>query len=130
MALFATTASEPYLEDAALLAGCKVVLHVSLRDISALVLAQCFNVADDRAHVVREQTSLHRLSLSQPERSPVDAELGDILWGGVDPPVDRPIAFSPFGLGVLDIALANHILVKALAERTTTPILNFYDLAN
>jgi ornithine cyclodeaminase len=68
--------------------------------------------------------------MSQPGRPAVDAELGDILWGGVDPPVDKPIAFSPFGLGVLDIGLANQLLLKAIADGTTTPVAHFYDPEN
>lgn len=130
VALFATTASEPYIHDAAILADCKLLLHVSLRDISEQVLTELFNVSDDRDHVLREHTSLHRLSLLRTDVSAVDAELGDILWGEAGLPVGKPIAFSPFGLGVLDIALASHIFTKGQAEGTTTVLSSFYDSAH
>jgi N-[(2S)-2-amino-2-carboxyethyl]-L-glutamate dehydrogenase len=127
VALFATTAPKPYLDDATVLAGCKVVLHVSLRDISERVLSQCFNVSDDRAHVLREETSLHRLARSRPGTEAVDADLGDVLWGGVAVPRDTTVVFSPFGLGVLDIALASSIFANALEDGTTTTAYDFYD---
>jgi 2,3-diaminopropionate biosynthesis protein SbnB len=126
VALFATTSAEPYLEDIRLLGNCKLILHISLRDISEHVLAECFNVTDDRDHVLRERTSLHRLSVLRPDGKSVNAELGDILWNGTELPVNGKVVFSPFGLGVLDVALAKQILATALAERTTTSISDFY----
>lgn len=127
--IFATTASAPYLEDPHLLDGCRLVLHVSLRDIGEGVIGRYFNVVDDEDHVLREQTSIHRCSIANPHRRVVDAELGDLLWGGKPCPASGTIVFSPFGLGILDIALAKSLLEQALASGRATSIEGFFESA-
>lgn len=42
-------------------------------------------------------------------RSFIDGTLYDVLEGTVEVPTDRPVVFSPFGLGVLDIALGRYV---------------------
>jgi ornithine cyclodeaminase len=130
VALFATTSSTPYVKDEALLKDCRLILHVSLRDIDAKVLGSCVNVTDDREHVLRENTSLHRLAVSNPDREAVDADLGDVIWGTAVIPDDRVIAFSPFGLGVLDVALASSVLHDAARDGGTTQINRFFHSEN
>lgn len=126
LAIFATTASEPYVLNWDIISHCKLVLHISLRDLGEKVIARCFNVTDDEQHVLRELTSLHRLALAHPEANAVDTTLGSILWGNAVVPHGRPIAFSPFGLGVLDIVLANHVYKAALDAGDISIIQNFF----
>jgi 2,3-diaminopropionate biosynthesis protein SbnB len=110
----ATTASEPHLD----LAGCapaSTVLHVSLRDLTVQSVLAGQNIVDDADHVCRERTSLHLAQLAVGHRAFIDAPIGRILAGRPfrrDP--DRIAVFSPFGLGILDVALAR--LARAQAR--------------
>lgn len=113
---FATTAGEPHTD----LAGCPdrtVVLHVSLRDLTPAAILAARNVVDDPDHVCRENTSLDLAQRLAGDRRFVDASIGALLRGvvPVPPRSDRPLVFSPFGLGALDIAVAD--LVRTEAER-------------
>jgi 2,3-diaminopropionate biosynthesis protein SbnB len=110
----ATTAAEPHVD----LATCRkgaVVLHISLRDIVPATILAAHNVVDDADHVCRERTSLHLAEIETGDRSFIDATIGDLLNGTIEtPPVDdRLVIFSPFGLGALDIALAEFVRAQA-----------------
>ncbi len=48
-------------------------------------------------------------SSSQASRDFLDGTLDDVMTGRVTPPADRPVIFSPFGLGVLDLAVGNYV---------------------
>jgi len=102
----ATTATEPHLD----LTGVdpsSTVLHVSLRDLTAASVPLAQNVVDDADHVCRERTSLHLAEQLTGNRDFISTSIGRILNGEPfhrDPA--RPVVFSPFGLGVLDLALA------------------------
>ncbi|WP_420121633.1 2,3-diaminopropionate biosynthesis protein SbnB [Nakamurella sp.] len=113
----ATTAAEPHTDLRACRPG-TVVLHVSLRDIEVPTILRARNVVDDADHVCRERTSLHLAELATGDRSFIAAGLGDLLTGAVPVPEpdDRLVIFSPFGLGALDIALAE--FVRATAQAT------------
>jgi len=112
----ATTAATPHLD----LAACgpdTTVLHVSLRDLTAETILGAVNVVDDTDHVCRERTSLDLAQQAAGNRDFVAAEIGALLRGTVTLPrtPERPVVYSPFGLGVLDIALAE--FVREEAER-------------
>jgi len=112
----ATTAARPYLDLDACAAG-SVVLHVSLRDLTVDSVLSADNVVDDADHVCREQTSLHMAEQAVGHRGFIRASIGDILLGNgpVGPDPARVTVFSPFGLGVLDLAVAR--LVRSVAQR-------------
>jgi len=115
LVVLATSATEPHLDD---LSACRpgaVVLHLSLRDLAPGVLLGCRNVVDDFEHATRAGTSLEgALALAGPDGldcTPLAAWLRDDP--APTPPQDRPIVFAPFGLGVLDIALAVDLVARA-----------------
>jgi 2,3-diaminopropionate biosynthesis protein SbnB len=112
----ATTATEPHMDAAACPPG-SVVLHLSLRDLFPAAIVAAQNVVDDAGHVCRERTSLHLAEQLTGHRRFIDAAIGGLLRGTakVKPAEDRVTVFSPFGLGVLDLALARH--VQRAAER-------------
>lgn len=110
----ATTAVHPHLD----LAECgpgSTVLHVSLRDVYPEAVLRTTNVVDDVDHVLRERTSLHLAEQLTGGRDFVSATIGQLIVGSAPVPrqPDRPVVFSPFGLGALDIALADHVLRAA-----------------
>lgn len=129
---FATNASTPHVDS---LAGCRpgcVVLHLSLRDLAPLVLEDARNVVDDADHVLRARTSLHLLQQLRDRPPHIDAELGALLDGDAlpeDARQDAPVTvFSPFGLGVLDVAVASYAYGVAVAEGRGARVADF--LAN
>jgi 2,3-diaminopropionate biosynthesis protein SbnB len=113
----ATTAAKPHLDLAPLAPG-STVLHVSLRDISVADMLAAQNVVDDTDHVNREGTSVHLASQESGNTDFVDAEIGDVVRDPEsfrrDP--DRTLIYSPFGLGILDMALAAHLRREAAAK--------------
>jgi N-[(2S)-2-amino-2-carboxyethyl]-L-glutamate dehydrogenase len=123
----ATTASTPHVFS---LAGCErasTILHVSLRDLAPELILDCDNIVDDVDHVCRAQTSVHLAEQLMGGRDFVRCALADILTGK-EPPrrdADSIAVFSPFGLGVLDMAVAKFIYELALKRGMGTVIESF-----
>ncbi|GAB3896679.1 hypothetical protein GCM10029964_078360 [Kibdelosporangium lantanae] len=109
LVVFATTAGEPHVHDPAWFAHNPLVLHVSLRDLAPEVVLCAANYVDDIDHCLRAGTSPHLTEQRTGDRDFVDGTLDDVLTGRSRPPTDRPVVFSPFGLGVLDLALGWHV---------------------
>lgn len=128
---FATTAVHPHVHD---LSGCRagaVVLHLSLRDIAPEVILASDNVVDDPDHVCRAQTSLHLAEQASGGRDFIRCTLADILQGTEPPRRDGKITiFSPFGLGVLDIAVGQRVADLARAVHVGTHIASFLPTAS
>lgn len=123
----ATTALEPHIDDLAACGQGSTILHVSLRDLAPRVILSCDNVVDDPDHVCRAGTSLHLAEQIAHDRAFIRCTLADITRGvapaRADP--DRIAVFSPFGLGVLDLAVARLVLDRALAENRGTVMRSF-----
>jgi len=114
----ATTVGTPYLADISTLQPGSTILNVSLRDITPEIILQCDNVTDDIDHVCRAQTSPHLAEQQVGHRNFMRCSLGAIL---LDEQPARKVGsdisiFSPFGLGILDIALGQ--LVAKFAKET------------
>jgi ornithine cyclodeaminase len=112
----ATTATTPYLDTAPLRPG-SLLLHVSLRDVLPEAVLTAVNMVDDADHVCRAATSLELAEQRAGDRSFIGASLGEVARSGGaglrDP--RRTTIFSPFGLGILDLAVAQ--LVRQQAEK-------------
>ena len=109
----ATTASRPWLR----LDACRpaaVVLHLSLRDVEPASVLDCRNVVDDVDHVCRERTSVELAARLANGTGFIDTTIGRVLRAGTKPDgANRVTLFSPFGLGVLDLAVAGYVLERA-----------------
>ena len=117
MVAFATTAIEPYVDNLDACQPGATLLHISLRDLSAGAILSNHNIVDDLDHVNRAATSIQLASEKSGNTNFVHSSLGDILLGNVNLPKrdERKMIFSPFGLGVLDLAVAD-LVHKRIAE--------------
>jgi len=111
----ATTASEPHMNLDACRSGA-TVLHLSLRDLTVETILAAQNVVDDASHVCRERTSLHLAEQATGGREFIAASIGEILSRPAEfhRDHDKIAIFSPFGLGILDLALAQFVLAEAV----------------
>jgi 2,3-diaminopropionate biosynthesis protein SbnB len=114
----ATTAVRPYISDLTGLAPGSTILHVSLRDLAPEIILSCDNVVDDVEHVSRAQTSIQLAEQLAGTREFIRCSLGAATAGVAPAKSDArsTTVFSPFGLGVLDIAVAEFVYNRALKE--------------
>lgn len=124
--VFATTAATPHVVDPSWFDHNPLVLHVSLRDLGTEVVLRSANVVDDVEHVLKADTSVHLAEQRTGNRDFLDATLYDVLTGEFTAPTDRPVIFSPFGLGVLDLVVGAHVHRLATAAGDTVPIGGFF----
>jgi ornithine cyclodeaminase/alanine dehydrogenase-like protein (mu-crystallin family) len=89
-----------------------LVLHVSLRDLAPEVLLASTNVVDDVDHCLKANTSPHLTEQRTGSRDFLLGTLDDVMAGRVIVPAGRPVIFSPFGLGVLDLAVGKYVYDK------------------
>jgi ornithine cyclodeaminase len=123
----ATTATAPYISDLSMCAPGSTLLHVSLRDIAPQAILSCDNIVDDADHVCRAQTSVHLAEQLVGNRSFIRCALAEISLGLCPARKDKDgiAVFSPFGLGVLDIALGKLVYTLALEKNLGTVIDGF-----
>ena len=124
--LFTTTALEPYLADEKLFAHSPTVLHLSLRDISVNVILASQNIVDDVEHCLKANTSLHLAETARGSRDFIGGTLVDVLDGKLEQDPDKARIFSPFGLGILDIAVSDFVLQEAVTSGTALAMPDFF----
>jgi N-[(2S)-2-amino-2-carboxyethyl]-L-glutamate dehydrogenase len=107
--VFATVAGQPHVHDVSWFAHDPLVLHISLRDLAPEVLLASTNVVDDVEHCLKAATSPHLTEQLTGNRDFLLGTLADVMDGRVSVPVDGPVVFSPFGLGVLDLAVGKFV---------------------
>jgi len=116
LVVFATVAAQPHVHDVSWLAHNPVVLHVSLRDLAPQILLASTNVVDDVDHCLKANTSPHLAEQLTGNRDFLLGTLDEVMAGRVSVPAGRPVIFSPFGLGVLDLAVGKYVYDKVVAS--------------
>ncbi|MEU2582063.1 2,3-diaminopropionate biosynthesis protein SbnB [Streptomyces avermitilis] len=109
LVVFATVAGQPHVGDLSWFVHNPLVLHVSLRDLAPEILLASTNIVDDIEHCLKADTSPHLAERLTGSRDFLHGTLDDVLAGRVTVPADRPVVFSPFGLGVLDLAVGKYV---------------------
>ncbi|MBY6263497.1 2,3-diaminopropionate biosynthesis protein SbnB [Azospirillum sp. 412522] len=124
--LFATTSPAPYLDDPGLFTAEQTILHVSLRDLGVPVILGAQNIVDDVEHCLKARTSVHLAELHTGGRGFIAGTIADLLTGHIAPDPGRVRILSPFGLGVLDLAVARFVHGRAVAEGHAVAINGFF----
>ncbi|MET0190269.1 MAG: 2,3-diaminopropionate biosynthesis protein SbnB, partial [Pseudonocardia sediminis] len=109
LVVFATVAATPHVTETAWFDHHPLVLHVSLRDLAPEILLGSANFVDDVEHCLKAETSPHLVEQRTGNRDFLDGTLDDVMSGRVTVPADRTVVFSPFGLGVLDLAVGKYV---------------------
>jgi ornithine cyclodeaminase len=109
LVVFATVADRPHVTNPAWFDHGPLVLHLSLRDLAPQILLASTNIVDDVDHCLRAGTSPHLAEQLTGGREFLHGTLDDVMAGLVPVPADRPAVFSPFGLGVLDLAVGKYV---------------------
>ncbi|MER5360825.1 2,3-diaminopropionate biosynthesis protein SbnB [Streptomyces sp. NPDC002785] len=126
LVVFATVAGAPHVHEPAWFAHHPLVLNVSLRDVAPEVVLASANFVDDVEHCLKADTSVHLTEQRVENRDFIDGTLYDVLEGRVEVPTDRTVIFSPFGLGVLDIALGRHVHDRLRESRQLGVVEGFF----
>jgi 2,3-diaminopropionate biosynthesis protein SbnB len=124
--VLATTAGEPHILDGNAFTPGQTVLNVSLRDIGPDLIAASHNVLDDVDHCLTADTSPHLAEQRLGHRDFIDGTLAELLLGEIELGRDKPRVFSPFGLGVLDIAVGLEIYTTGVATGCARPVPDFF----
>ncbi|MGJ0638860.1 2,3-diaminopropionate biosynthesis protein SbnB [Xenorhabdus bovienii] len=107
--IFATSAVSPHIVDPALFSHNPTVLHISLRDLSTDIILKAENYVDDISHAVKAHTSLHLTAEETRDTKFIKGSISDLIQGKVKPDKTKLRIYSPFGMGMLDIAVAENI---------------------
>lgn len=126
LVVLATTASSPYIAASWRFEPRQLVLNISLRDLAPELLLTANNVLDDVEHCMKANTSPHLAEQLTGGRDFVTGTLAGVITGDVKLDPGRPTIFSPFGLGVLDIAVGHHVLERGRQAGVLTEIPGFF----
>ena len=126
MVVFSTNVSTPYVLPPERFAPGQIILNISLRDIAPELVLDAFNVVDDVDHCLKAATSLHLAEQKVGNRDFVAGPIAALIRGEIAVDRSRPLIFSPFGLGVLDLALGKRVFDEARRRDLTVPIPNFF----
>jgi 2,3-diaminopropionate biosynthesis protein SbnB len=127
LVVFATVAGQPHVSELSWFEHNPLVLHVSLRDLAPEILLASANVVDDVEHCLKANTSPHLAEQLTGNRDFLLGTLDDVMAGRVTVPTGRPVVFSPFGLGVLDLAVGKYVYDEVARSGELQVIDEFFD---
>jgi ornithine cyclodeaminase len=126
LVVLATTALRPHISADRVLRPGQLILNVSLRDLPPELLLTADNVLDDVEHCLKADTSPHLAEQLTGNRDFVTGTLAQVLTGQVRTDPRRATVFSPFGLGVLDLAVGHYVHAQAATEGRLRTIPDFF----
>ncbi|RAT18868.1 2,3-diaminopropionate biosynthesis protein SbnB, partial [Lonsdalea populi] len=126
MVVFATSAGAPYITGSGTFRAGQVILDISLRDIAPEIIVESYNFFDDVTHCLKANTSPHLAEQKYHHRQFVTGTLAAVIRGDIHVANDKPIIYSPFGMGILDLALGRIVHDIALDQGTAIAIPSFF----
>lgn len=126
LVVLATTASRPYIGRSDLLRPGQVVLNVSLRDLEPQLILDSWNIVDDIEHCLKAETSPHLAEQMSGSRGFIAGTIADLMLGRIVPDRTKSLIFSPFGLGVLDLAVGRLVLERAISAGSALTLADFF----
>lgn len=124
--VLATTAAKPYIAPPLAFRAGQIVLNVSLRDITPELILASWNIVDDVDHCLKAETSPHLAEQISGSREFVAGTIADLILGEITPDRSKALVFSPFGMGILDLALGISIYERALPRHEVHTIPDFF----
>ncbi len=124
--VFATNAGTPYITAPDAIKNNQLVLNISLRDIGPDIILRSVNIFDDVEHCMKANTSPHLAEQVSGGRNFVDGSLAELINGKIQLRKNCPIIFSPFGLGVLDLAVGAYLYQRAEKDGLCHSIPGFF----
>ncbi len=110
----ATTAGTPYIDQIHDCDEKTTILGISLRDFAPSVMEKVHNIVDDVDHVCREKTSIHLTQQKLNNLDFVTGSIAQVVMGEVPArAAGKPVIYSPFGLGILDLAVGYYVKDEA-----------------
>ena len=106
------------------------MLNISLRDLAPQQILTAQNVFDDVDHCLKAQTSPHLAEIQSGNRDFVSGALTQVMDGDVTLTKSKPVIYSPFGMGILDVALASFVYAKTLAQGDSLQVPDFFSQAS
>lgn len=111
--VFATTVATPHVTDPKLLQHEPRILHISLRDLAPEIILAADNIVDDVDHCLTASTSPHLAEQMSGNRSFIKGTIADVIDKRIRLDQSRPVIFSPFGMGILDLVVGKYVHEKA-----------------
>ncbi|MFE4195525.1 2,3-diaminopropionate biosynthesis protein SbnB [Paenarthrobacter sp. NPDC056912] len=124
--LFATSAGSPYVSASTRFRPGQLVLNISLRDLAPETLRDANNIFDDVEHCLKANTTPHLLEQMDGSRDFVTGTLAEVHERAVTLDTALPTVFSPFGLGVLDLAVTQTLYDRAVADGSGVRVDGFH----
>ncbi len=122
--LTATNTGVPHV-DRAPVPG-QIYLNVSLRDFTPQSLVTVQNIVDDVDHCLKAATSPHLAEQMCGHRDFITGTIPQLLAGTLTIDPDLGVVVSPFGLGVLDLAVGRWVHRTAVERGINLPIPDFF----
>jgi ornithine cyclodeaminase len=128
LVVLATSAIEPHLDPD--LHPNQTILHLSLRDLSVRCIVNATNVVDSVEQVLQSKTSLHLAQQQVGHHRFISGSIAQVISSEIEArPAGKPVVFSPYGMGVLDLAVARRVVAQCLVAGRGVRVPNFFGSA-
>lgn len=124
--VFTTSVGTPYVPPEFRFNAGQCVLNISLRDLAPEQILAAQNIFDDVDHCLKANTSAHLAEQVAGHRNFAVGNIAQLVAGDISLRPDQPVIFSPFGMGILDLAVADLVYRVAVAEGLATEVPDFF----